>query len=124
MRLDLSEAFVRDALEKGDVCPAILRNGAIVSYSWCAFTPTHDEDGVFVHFGGTYRYAYKSFTLPEYRGQHLIRVLAPIRDRYQELQADRAGLEDVLRAGAERARSIASGTLADVRERMGVGPPD
>ena len=54
----------------------------------------------------------------------VVEALAPIRDRYQELQADRAGLEDVLRAGAERARSIASGTLADVRERMGVGPPD
>jgi len=54
----------------------------------------------------------------------VVEALAPIRDRYQELQVDRAGLEDVLRAGAERARSIASGTLADVRERMGVGPPD
>src|SRR5437660_2835034 len=53
----------------------------------------------------------------------VVEALAPIRDRYQELQVDRAGLEDVLRAGAERARSIASGTLADVRERMGVGPP-
>ena len=54
----------------------------------------------------------------------IVEHLAPIRDRYQELQGDRAKLEDVLRAGAERARSIASETLADVRERMGVGPPD
>jgi len=53
----------------------------------------------------------------------IVEHLAPIRDRYQELQGDRAKLEDVLRAGAERARSIASETLADVRERMGVGPP-
>ena len=53
----------------------------------------------------------------------IVEHLAPIRDRYQKLQGDRAKLEDVLRAGAERARSIASETLADVRERMGVGPP-
>ena len=53
----------------------------------------------------------------------VVEHLAPIRDRYQELQGDRARLEDVLQAGAERARSIASETLADVRERMGVGPP-
>jgi tryptophanyl-tRNA synthetase len=53
----------------------------------------------------------------------VVERLGPIRDRYRELQRDRAGLEDVLRAGAERARSIASETLADVRERMGVGPP-
>ena len=53
----------------------------------------------------------------------VVEHLAPIRDRYQELQGDRARLEEVLQAGAERARSIASETLADVRERMGVGPP-
>jgi hypothetical protein len=32
-------------------------------------------------------------------------------------------LERVLAAGAERARAIAAPTLADVREAMGVGPP-
>src|SRR2546423_3768215 len=53
----------------------------------------------------------------------VVEHLAPIRDRYQELQGDRARLEEVLQAGAERARSIASETLADVRVRMGVGPP-
>jgi tryptophanyl-tRNA synthetase len=49
--------------------------------------------------------------------------LAPVRERYAELRPDEAGLEGVLAAGAERAREIARGTLADVRERMGVGPP-
>jgi len=53
----------------------------------------------------------------------VVEHLAPIRDRYQELQADPARLEEVLQAGAGQARSIASETLADVRERMGVGPP-
>jgi hypothetical protein len=32
------------------------------------------------------------------------------------------GLEATLSAGAEKARAIASGTLADVREAMGIGP--
>jgi hypothetical protein len=31
-------------------------------------------------------------------------------------------LEATLQAGAEKARAIASGTVADVREAMGVGP--
>ena len=35
---------------------------------------------------------------------------------------DEAALEAVLAAGAEKARAIASGTVADVREAMGVGP--
>jgi hypothetical protein len=32
-------------------------------------------------------------------------------------------LEATLAAGADKARAIASDTLADVRERMGVGAP-
>ena len=49
--------------------------------------------------------------------------LAPVRERYAELRPDEAGLERALAAGAERAREIARGTLADVRRAMGVGPP-
>jgi tryptophanyl-tRNA synthetase len=49
--------------------------------------------------------------------------LGPIRDRYAELQADRAALEEVLAEGARKAQGIAADTVADVRERMGVGPP-
>ena len=45
-----------------------------------------------------------------------------MRERYAELRADEAGLEEILAAGAERARALAAETLADVRERMGVGP--
>ncbi|MFI5004091.1 MAG: tryptophan--tRNA ligase [Solirubrobacterales bacterium] len=51
----------------------------------------------------------------------VIAMLAPVRERYAELRADEAALERVLAAGAEQARAIASGTLADVRECMGVG---
>jgi tryptophanyl-tRNA synthetase len=48
--------------------------------------------------------------------------LAPVRERYPELRADEDELEGILEAGADRARSIARETLADVREAMGVGP--
>ncbi len=48
--------------------------------------------------------------------------LAPVRERYEELRADDARLEGILEAGADKARAIASGTLADVRDAMGVGP--
>jgi tryptophanyl-tRNA synthetase len=53
----------------------------------------------------------------------VIDYLEPVRLRYQELRADEAALEAILAAGAEKARAIASETLADVRDRMGVGPP-
>jgi len=53
----------------------------------------------------------------------VVEMLAPVRESYVELRADEDALESVLGEGAERARAIASGTLADVRECMGVGPP-
>jgi tryptophanyl-tRNA synthetase len=53
----------------------------------------------------------------------VIDYLTPVRERYEALRADEAGLEAVLGDGAGRAREIAAGTLADVRTRMGVGPP-
>jgi len=49
--------------------------------------------------------------------------LAPVRERYDVLRSDEAALEATLAAGAEKARAIASGTLADVRAAMGVGSP-
>jgi tryptophanyl-tRNA synthetase len=56
-------------------------------------------------------------------GEAVVDYLAPVRERYHELRADEAGLEATLEAGAERARAMARETLADVREKMGVGPP-
>jgi tryptophanyl-tRNA synthetase len=52
----------------------------------------------------------------------VIAWLAPVRERYYELRGDEQELEGILEAGADKARAIASGTLADVRAAMGVGP--
>ena len=53
----------------------------------------------------------------------VVEFLAPVRERYAELRPDEAALEAILAAGAEKARAIAAPTLAEVRERMGFGPP-
>jgi tryptophanyl-tRNA synthetase len=53
----------------------------------------------------------------------VVAYLAPVRERYAPLRADEAALEAVLAQGAARAHAIAAHTLADVRERMGVGAP-
>jgi tryptophanyl-tRNA synthetase len=52
----------------------------------------------------------------------VVEMLAPVRERYEELRPDEAALERTLTAGAEKARGIASGTLAEVRSAMGIGP--
>ncbi|HEV2944105.1 MAG TPA: tryptophan--tRNA ligase [Solirubrobacteraceae bacterium] len=53
----------------------------------------------------------------------VIAYLEPVRERYSGLRADEGSLEAILADGAEKAREIAAGTLADVRDRMGVGAP-
>ena len=53
----------------------------------------------------------------------VVEWLAPVRERYEQLRADPDDLERTLATGADKARAIATGTLADVREAMGVGPP-
>jgi tryptophanyl-tRNA synthetase len=52
----------------------------------------------------------------------VVELLAPVRERYAELRPDEGTLEATLAAGAEKARAIASHTVAEVREQMGIGP--
>ena len=56
-------------------------------------------------------------------GEAVAEYLRPVRERYAEVRGDEAELERVLQAGAERARAIASQTLAEVRAVMGLGAP-
>ena len=52
----------------------------------------------------------------------VVEYLAPVRERYAELRGDEAELERLLALGAEKARSLAGPVVAEVRDRMGVGP--
>jgi tryptophanyl-tRNA synthetase len=76
-----------------------------------------DPDDVEREFDGSGYGDFKSAVAEE-----VVSYLAPVRERYGELRGDERALEDALAAGADKARAIAAETLADVRERMGVGP--
>lgn len=52
-----------------------------------------------------------------------VEYLRPVREAYPGIRADEAAIEAILANGADQAREIASATLADVREAMGVGAP-
>jgi tryptophanyl-tRNA synthetase len=54
--------------------------------------------------------------------EDVVEFLAPVRERYEELRPDEEAIEETLTAGAGKAREIASATLAEVREAIGVGP--
>lgn len=51
----------------------------------------------------------------------VIATLKPIQQRYRELMADRAALEQLIARGAERAREIAVPVIERVRRATGVG---
>jgi tryptophanyl-tRNA synthetase len=53
----------------------------------------------------------------------VLEYLTPVQERYAELRPDQVALEMALEAGADKARAIASETLAEVRDAMGLGPP-
>ncbi len=52
----------------------------------------------------------------------VVEFVTPFRDRTRALLDDRAELDAVLKSGAERAREVASRTLADVYDRVGFLP--
>jgi tryptophanyl-tRNA synthetase len=57
-------------------------------------------------------------------GDAAVTSLAPVRERYEEIRPDQQALETILATGAEKARAIASQTVAIARDRMGLGPED
>ena len=50
----------------------------------------------------------------------IIEHYAPARERYAELMADPAKVDEILAAGAERLRPKAEATMAEVRQKMGL----
>ncbi len=52
--------------------------------------------------------------------EDILKVTAPIRERYLEIRADDDYIGRVVRRGAERARERAAKTLAEVKQAMGI----
>jgi tryptophanyl-tRNA synthetase len=78
-----------------------------------------DPSAVEREFGGAGYGAFKGTVAAE-----IAAYLAPVRERYEELRADEQATERTLDEGAEKARAIASETLTEARQRMGVGAPE
>jgi tryptophanyl-tRNA synthetase len=70
------------------------------------------------------RYAGTGYgTFKEELAEVVVGALAPVRERTEKMLADEAELDRLLAAGADRARNIASQTMAAVRQRVGFLPP-
>lgn len=69
---ELSEAFLDEALAKGDECYGMLEGDVLAAYGWYSTQPTAIEPpDLVLHFGPRYVYMYKGFTHPDYRGKRL-----------------------------------------------------
>ena len=54
--------------------------------------------------------------------EDIIKVVAPIRERIQDIMNDEAYLSRVVKQGAEKARESSRATLTEVRRIMGIKP--
>jgi tryptophanyl-tRNA synthetase len=52
--------------------------------------------------------------------QNLCSALAPVRAKRKELESDIKKVEDIIENGNNRARSIAGGTMSEVKEAVGI----
>ncbi len=68
---ELPEEFVRDAINGGDDCYAIVEGNALASYGWYSKVPTPVDRDLRLHFSPQYVYMYKGFTAKAYRGKRL-----------------------------------------------------
>ncbi|MGE0867698.1 MAG: GNAT family acetyltransferase [Kofleriaceae bacterium] len=68
---ELTPAFVRAALAKGDRCFGLFDGDALVSFGWYSQLPTRISDDLVLHFDPSWVYMYKGYTLRRWRGKRL-----------------------------------------------------
>jgi hypothetical protein len=68
---ELTQAFLDQALAKGDRCFAILDGDVLASYGWYSGAETQITEELMLRFDPRWIYMYKGFTLPAYRGLRL-----------------------------------------------------
>jgi len=54
--------------------------------------------------------------------KNFMKVLGPIQERYNELSLEKKHVMDILESNAEKCRRIATSTILEVKERMGLKP--
>ncbi|MEM6820063.1 MAG: hypothetical protein AAF578_14865 [Pseudomonadota bacterium] len=80
--LDLSSSFLTAAEQRDDLCIAAFDEGALVAYSWVAFSGAPHASDVAVVVPPPFVYIYKSFCAPTHRGRSIMRDVGWERDRH------------------------------------------
>ncbi len=80
MPKQLGFRFLEDALARGDICLAAFHDETMVAFIWRSFTRVPHADGLWVEVEWPYRYGYKAYTKPDFRGQGLSGWLSRLGD--------------------------------------------
>ena len=80
--LDMFWAFVESALAHGGVAFGAFDGTTLVAYMWRTLSVAPHLDGVWVKVDRPYRYGYKAFTRPKYRGRHINAAVSFFSDAY------------------------------------------
>ena len=70
----ITEQFVESALARGDTCVGAIIENKVVAFTWRSYTTAPHTDGLWVRFQPPYRYGYKAFVVPEYRGKRIMQA--------------------------------------------------
>jgi hypothetical protein len=80
--LDLSPAFIRDAMARGDLCCGAYEGKRLVGYTWRAPTVAPFRDDLWIRVRDPLHYVYKSFTRESHRGRGIHLALTRLADGY------------------------------------------
>lgn len=78
--LDLREAMIREAMQRGDRCLGALDGATLVGYVWFSYAIAPHVDGIWVRVPPRAVYRYKAFVRPSYRGRGIAAALYGVAD--------------------------------------------
>ncbi|MEH6558936.1 MAG: hypothetical protein V7708_14140 [Oceanicoccus sp.] len=113
--LDMLPEMVSDALARSDYCVGTIIDGQLVSYAWRSFMGAPHTDKIWVRVGPNSSYNYKSYTLPEFRGQHI----AERRKYCGNKQLQRRGINNKQSFIASTNYSSLAGTIRSNSKHLG-----
>ena len=79
--MGLDAADVDALLRRGDMCVAAFAGDRMIAYVWRAFSIARWAPNVWVRFEKPYRYGFKGFTHPDFRGRRVSTALSFFSDR-------------------------------------------
>jgi hypothetical protein len=82
--LRLVDTRIKEFYTQGEVCTGATLDGKLVAYDWCdcSATPHDRKHDIWVDFNADAGYGRKSFTLPAYRGKHIMPSLWAFSENY------------------------------------------